>query len=326
MAVRAQYARGVVGGEEVPGYLEEEGVPADSTTETYAAVRLEDRQLALGRRAVLPAHRQAARAQDHGDRRHAQAGAAPGLPSSRGRSASQPNQLILAVQPNEGVSLSLVAKIPGARMSVRPVNMEFLYGTSFMSQSPEAYERLILDTMRGDATLFARNDEVEAAGRSATRSSRRGRNDARADPAVPGRLAGPGGGGQAAASGGHALAAALSDHGDRERRGGIWCAAGHDAVGDRGGAAQAARPSATRRTRAYVARARAQPDRRSSTASGRARSRTGSSASGASTRRARSSVAVEHGRTTIDAWASRSASCRRSPAGRDPRRRTSASR
>jgi glucose-6-phosphate 1-dehydrogenase len=75
----------------------------------------------------------------------------------------QPNQLILAVQPNEGVALSLVAKIPGARMSVRPVNMEFLYGTSFMSQSPEAYERLILDTMRGDATLFARNDEVEAA-------------------------------------------------------------------------------------------------------------------------------------------------------------------
>jgi glucose-6-phosphate 1-dehydrogenase len=75
----------------------------------------------------------------------------------------EPNQLILAVQPNEGVSLSLVAKIPGARMAVRPVNMEFLYGTSFMSQSPEAYERLILDTMRGDATLFARNDEVEAA-------------------------------------------------------------------------------------------------------------------------------------------------------------------
>jgi glucose-6-phosphate 1-dehydrogenase len=67
------------------------------------------------------------------------------------------------VQPNEGVSLSLVAKIPGARLAVRPVNMEFLYGTSFMSQSPEAYERLIIDTMRGDPTLFARDDEVEAA-------------------------------------------------------------------------------------------------------------------------------------------------------------------
>ena len=61
--------------------------------------------------------------------------------------------------------MSLMAKIPGARMRVRPVQMEFLYGTSFLSQSPEAYERLILDTMRGDATLFARNDEVEAAWR-----------------------------------------------------------------------------------------------------------------------------------------------------------------
>ena len=74
----------------------------------------------------------------------------------------RPNQLVLTVQPNEGVSLSLGAKIPGTRMRIRPVNMEFLYGTAFMSQSPEAYERLILDAMRGDATLFTRNDEVEA--------------------------------------------------------------------------------------------------------------------------------------------------------------------
>ncbi|MEO6496119.1 MAG: glucose-6-phosphate dehydrogenase, partial [Solirubrobacteraceae bacterium] len=54
------------------------------------------------------------------------------------------------------------AKIPGTRMRIRPVNMEFLYGTAFLSQSPEAYERLIMDAMRGDATLFTRNDEVEA--------------------------------------------------------------------------------------------------------------------------------------------------------------------
>ena len=74
----------------------------------------------------------------------------------------QPNQIILAMQPNEGVSISLGAKIPGTSMRIRPVNMEFLYGTSFLSQSPEAYERLILDVMRGDATLFTRNDEVEA--------------------------------------------------------------------------------------------------------------------------------------------------------------------
>ena len=72
----------------------------------------------------------------------------------------KPNQLVLTMQPNEGVSLSLGAKIPGTRMAIRPVNMEFLYGTAFLSQSPEAYERLIMDAMRGDATLFTRNDEV----------------------------------------------------------------------------------------------------------------------------------------------------------------------
>jgi glucose-6-phosphate 1-dehydrogenase len=65
------------------------------------------------------------------------------------------------MQPNEGVSVSIGAKIPGSLMRIRPVNMEFLYGSAFLSQSPEAYERLILDAMRGDATLFTRDDEVE---------------------------------------------------------------------------------------------------------------------------------------------------------------------
>jgi glucose-6-phosphate 1-dehydrogenase len=74
----------------------------------------------------------------------------------------QPNQIVLTVQPDEGVSVSIGAKIPGASMRIRPVNMEFHYGTSFVSESPEAYERLILDAMRGDATLFTRNDEIEA--------------------------------------------------------------------------------------------------------------------------------------------------------------------
>ena len=74
----------------------------------------------------------------------------------------QPNQIVLTMQPNEGVSISIGAKIPGTRMRIRPVNMQFLYGTAFMSESPEAYERLIMDAMRGDATLFTRDDEVEA--------------------------------------------------------------------------------------------------------------------------------------------------------------------
>jgi glucose-6-phosphate 1-dehydrogenase len=73
-----------------------------------------------------------------------------------------PNQLVLTLQPDEGVSLRLGAKIPGSRMRIRPVNMEFHYGTSFLSESPEAYERLILDAMRGEPTLFTRADEVDA--------------------------------------------------------------------------------------------------------------------------------------------------------------------
>ncbi|MFZ0042580.1 MAG: glucose-6-phosphate dehydrogenase, partial [Solirubrobacteraceae bacterium] len=81
---------------------------------------------------------------------------------SSGSVGIQANQIVFTLQPDEGVSVSIGAKIPGTRMRIRPVNMEFRYGTSFLSESPEAYERLILDAMRGDATLFTRNDEVEA--------------------------------------------------------------------------------------------------------------------------------------------------------------------
>jgi glucose-6-phosphate 1-dehydrogenase len=79
-----------------------------------------------------------------------------------GAAGAQPNQLVMSIQPDEGVSLALAAKIPGTRMRIRPVLMQFLYGSSFLSESPEAYERLILDVMRGDATLYTRADEVEA--------------------------------------------------------------------------------------------------------------------------------------------------------------------
>jgi glucose-6-phosphate 1-dehydrogenase len=161
MTVRAQYTAGVSGGDEVPGYREEEGVPDDSTTETFAALKLEVHNwrwagvpifLRTGKRLARKVTEIAVQLKP-----------VPHLAfQSKGSAGVQPNQLILTVQPNEGVSLSLDAKIPGATMRIRPVNMEFLYGTSFMSQSPEAYERLILDAMRGDATLFTRNDEVDA--------------------------------------------------------------------------------------------------------------------------------------------------------------------
>jgi glucose-6-phosphate 1-dehydrogenase len=137
-------------------------VPPDSTTETYAALRLEVHNwrwagvpmyLRTGKRltrkvteiavTLKPVPHVAFQGTEMGRR-------------------VRPNVLVLTVQPNEGVSLSIGAKIPGSRMAIRTVNMEFLYGTAFLSQSPEAYERLIIDAMRGDATLFTRNDEVEA--------------------------------------------------------------------------------------------------------------------------------------------------------------------
>jgi len=161
MAVRAQYGPGHAGGEDVVGYLEEDGVPPDSTTETYAALRLDVDNwrwagvpfyLRTGKRLARKVTEIAVTLKP-----------VPHLAfSAEGSLGVQPNQLVLTVQPNEGVSLRIGAKIPGTRMIIRPVNMEFLYGTSFLSQSPEAYERLITDVMRGDPTLFTRNDEVEA--------------------------------------------------------------------------------------------------------------------------------------------------------------------
>ena len=160
LAVRAQYSRGMSGGEDVGGYLEEEDVPQESTTETFTALRLEvdnwrwagvPMYLRTGKRLARKVTEIAVTMKP-----------VPHLAfEAEGSVGVQPNQLILTMQPNEGVSISLGAKIPGTRMRIRPVNMEFLYGTAFLSQSPEAYERLMMDAMRGDATLFTRDDEVE---------------------------------------------------------------------------------------------------------------------------------------------------------------------
>ncbi len=161
MAVRAQYAPGHAGGQDVPGYLEENGVREASNTETYAALRLEvDNWRWAGVPFYLRAGKRLARKITE---IAVTLKPVPHLAFSQdGSLGVRPNQLVLTLQPNEGVTLQLGAKIPGTRMLIRTVNMEFLYGTSFLSQSPEAYERLITDAMRGDPTLFTRNDEVEA--------------------------------------------------------------------------------------------------------------------------------------------------------------------
>jgi glucose-6-phosphate 1-dehydrogenase len=161
MAIRAQYGPGSVGGVRAVGYREEEGVPPDSRTETYAALRL---HVSNWRWSGVPFYlrtgKQLARKVTE------IAVILKPVPHMAFRSSGsvgvQANQIILTLQPNEGVSVSLGAKIPGSLMRIRPVNMEFRYGTSFLSESPEAYERLILDAMRGDATLFTRDDEIEA--------------------------------------------------------------------------------------------------------------------------------------------------------------------
>ncbi len=161
MAVRGQYGPGDVSGKHVPGYREEDGVPPDSRTETFAALRL---AVSNWRWAGVPIYlRTGKRLARKVTEIVVTLKPVPHMAfQSTGSVGVQQNQIILMVQPDEGVSVSVGAKIPGARMRIRPVHMEFHYGTSFVSQSPEAYERLILDAMRGEATLFTRNDEIEA--------------------------------------------------------------------------------------------------------------------------------------------------------------------
>jgi glucose-6-phosphate 1-dehydrogenase len=163
-AVRGQYDQGWLAGERVPSYLDEKDVPKSSTTETYAAVRLgvETRRwggvpfyLRTGKR--LP--RRVTEIAVEFTR-------APHLPFDATDTVELGhNQLVVRVQPDEGVTLRFGSKVPGSAMEVRDVSMDFLYGEAFTESSPEAYERLILDVLLGDATLFPRNEEVDASWR-----------------------------------------------------------------------------------------------------------------------------------------------------------------
>lgn len=160
LAVRGQYAAGTIGSDGVPGYLQEDGVAEHSKTETYAALRLE---VSNWRWAGVPFYlRTGKRLARKVTEIAVTLKPVPHLAFQIHGAPPPPNELVFTIQPNEGVSISLGAKIPGSKTRIRPVNMQFQYGTSFTSQSPEAYERLILDVMRGDATLFTRVDEVEA--------------------------------------------------------------------------------------------------------------------------------------------------------------------
>jgi glucose-6-phosphate 1-dehydrogenase len=158
--VRGQYGRGYVEGIEVPGYREEPGVDAGSMTETYVAAKL---FVDNWRWADTPFYVRTGKRLPRRETTIAiQFKRAPHPPFAEAAAEElRPNMLIVHVQPDEGVSLAIAAKVPGLGVKLRTVHMDFVYGGAFHVELPEAYERLILDAMRGDATLFTRSDEVD---------------------------------------------------------------------------------------------------------------------------------------------------------------------
>ncbi len=160
--IRAQYGPGWIGGQQVPGYTQEPGIPPNSTTETYVAIKM---FIDNWRWAGVPFYvRVGKRLPKRVTEVAIQFKQAPLILFKRSEAHGQvePNVLTLRIQPDEGISLKFGTKVPGSEMQIRAVNMDFLYGSSFRAQ-PEAYERLLLDCMVGDSTLFTRRDEVEAA-------------------------------------------------------------------------------------------------------------------------------------------------------------------
>jgi glucose-6-phosphate 1-dehydrogenase len=157
---RGQYAAGWQGGIPVPGYLEEQGIPLDSTTETYAAMRLE---VDTRRWAGVPFYlRTGKRLPSRMTEIAMMFQRAPHLPFTRTDTEELgQNALVIRVQPDEGITVRFGSKVPGSAMEVRDVNMDFAYGESFTESSPEAYERLLLDVLIGDPPLFPRQREVE---------------------------------------------------------------------------------------------------------------------------------------------------------------------
>ncbi|HUY86942.1 MAG TPA: glucose-6-phosphate dehydrogenase, partial [Acidimicrobiales bacterium] len=157
--VRGQYAKGWVDGQQVPSYREEAGVNSDSTTETYVAMKL---MVDNWRWAGVPIYvRTGKRLERRLTEVALQFRKVPHLAfADRLSRELSPNCIVLRVQPEEGVSIRFGAKVPGQAFRVKTVSMDFSYGDAFSGETPDAYERLILDAMVGDPTLFIRADEV----------------------------------------------------------------------------------------------------------------------------------------------------------------------
>jgi glucose-6-phosphate 1-dehydrogenase len=160
--IRGQYGPGWIDGKEVPGYREEPDVHPSSAVETYVAAEL---RVDNWRWAGTPFYlRTGKRLPKRATEVVVQFKSAPHLPfGEAAQDGLEPNALVLRIQPDEGITMRIGAKVPGPSMEVRSVSMDFSYGTSFSDDLPDAYERLLLDVMLGDPTLFPRWDEVEQA-------------------------------------------------------------------------------------------------------------------------------------------------------------------
>jgi len=161
-AVRGQYERGWVWGDEVKGYREEEEVDPESVTETYVALKV---FVDNWRWAGVPFYiRAGKRLPKKATEVAIQFHSSPHTPFARDDTEGlEPNVLVVRVQPEEGLSLKIGAKVPGSGFEVSSVNMDLLYGTAFLEEAPDAYQRLLLDLLLGDPTLFIRADEAEGA-------------------------------------------------------------------------------------------------------------------------------------------------------------------
>ncbi len=163
-AVPGQYGPATVGGQDVPGFRQEPGVNPDSQTDTYAAVTF---FVDNWRWADVPIYIRTGKRMPKRVTDIAIQFQAPPLglfqqETKTGLREVRPNLLVLRIQPEEGISLRFLSKSPGTGMRVRPVSMDFNYGSSFGERSPTAYETLLLDAMAGDPTLYTRQDMVEA--------------------------------------------------------------------------------------------------------------------------------------------------------------------
>jgi glucose-6-phosphate 1-dehydrogenase len=161
VTLRAQYGPGHVGGKQVLGYRQEKGVAPDSRTETWAALRL---GVDSWRWAGVPfflrtGKRTPKRVSEIAIRFHR----TPHMIFRRAPEGVEPNWLVIRIQPDEGIALTVLAKTPGPDMRLGPVMLDFRYHEVFGGESPEAYERLLLDAIHGDPTLYARGDWVEQA-------------------------------------------------------------------------------------------------------------------------------------------------------------------